>query len=66
MIVFILMFSLRPRWLAQSFYLTLAIALLVYILRGFAIITMLPGFVLGILWTAAFGLGIYLALSNLR
>lgn len=66
MMVFTLMFSLRPRWLAQSFFLTLAIALLVYLLRGFAIITMFPGFVLGILWTAAFGLGIYLALSNLR
>jgi hypothetical protein len=60
------MFSLRPRWLVQSFSVTLAIAILVYLLRGFAIITMIPGFVLGILWTAAFGLGIYLALSNLR
>jgi hypothetical protein len=60
------MFSLRPRWLAQSFFLTFAIALLVYLLRGFAILTVIPGFVIGILWTAAFGLGIYLALSNLR
>lgn len=60
------MFSLRPRWLAQSFLWTLAIAVLIYLLRGFAILTMIPGVVIGILWTAAIGLGIYLALSNLR
>lgn len=60
------MFSLRPHWLAKSFYIALALAVLVYLLRGFAILTMIPGFVIGILWTAAFGLGIYLALSNLR
>lgn len=60
------MFSLRPRWLAQSFLWTLAIAVLVYLLRGFAILTMIPGVIIGILWTAAIGLGIYLALSNLR
>jgi hypothetical protein len=60
------MFSLRPRWLAKSFYIALAVAILVYLLRGFAVLSMIPGFVIGILWTAAFGLGIYLALSNLR
>jgi predicted membrane channel-forming protein YqfA (hemolysin III family) len=60
------MFSLRPRWLATSFYIALAVAILVYLLRGFAVLSMIPGFVIGILWTAAFGLGIYLALSNLR
>jgi hypothetical protein len=60
------MFSLRPRWLAQSFYLTFAIAILVYLLRGFAILSIIPGVVLGVLWLATFGLGISLALSNLR
>ena len=60
------MFSFRPRWLAQSFFIVSAIAILVYLLRGFAILSMIPGFVIGILWTAAFGLGIYLALNNLR
>jgi hypothetical protein len=60
------MSSLRPRWLAQSFFIVSAVAILVYLLRGFAVLTMIPGFVIGLLWTVAFGLGIYLALDYLR
>jgi hypothetical protein len=60
------MFSLKPPWLTQAFLVICAIALLVFILRGFAILTMVPGFMSGGLLIAAISLGVYLALVSLR
>ncbi|MGB8698929.1 MAG: hypothetical protein WCD18_05885 [Thermosynechococcaceae cyanobacterium] len=60
------MFSLTPPWLKQGFWITLAIALLVYLLRGFAIMTMIPGAMVSLLLIAAISLGIYLLLASLR
>jgi hypothetical protein len=60
------MFSFNPPWLTPLFMGLLAIAVLVYLLRGFTFLSMFPGFIVIALWVAAISLGLYLALANLR
>jgi hypothetical protein len=60
------MFSFKPPWLTPLFWGLLAIAVLVYLLRGFTFLSMIPGFVVISLWIAAVSVGIYLTLANLR
>lgn len=60
------MFSFKPPWLTPLFWGLLGIAILAYLLRGFTFLSMIPGFIAIALWIAAIGLGIYLALANLR
>jgi hypothetical protein len=60
------MSSLKPPWLISLFWGTLAIALIIYLLRGFALLTMIPGGVVSLLGIAAISLGVYLALVSLR
>lgn len=60
------MFSFKPPWLTPLFWGLLAIAILVYLLRGFAFLSMIPGFIAISLWIAAISLGTYLALVSLR
>ncbi|HEY9827353.1 MAG TPA: hypothetical protein V6D19_18085 [Stenomitos sp.] len=57
---------LKPPWLTQCFWIVLAIAVVVYLLRGFAVLTMIPGGLVSGLWVLAISLGIYLVLVSLR
>lgn len=50
----------------QCFWIVLAIAVVVYLLRGFAVLTMIPGGVVIGLWVLTISLGIYLVLVSLR
>jgi hypothetical protein len=60
------MFSFKPPWLTPLFWGLLAIAVLVYLLRGFTFLSMIPGFIAIALLMAAVSLGVYLALVSLR
>jgi hypothetical protein len=60
------MSSLSPPWLTQCFWAVFAAALLLHGLRGFAVLTMIPGGVLNALWIVAISLGVYLLLVWLR
>jgi hypothetical protein len=53
-------------WAARIFYSVLALTVIVYILRGFAILSMLPGSVIWALILLSIGTGILAALQNIR
>ncbi len=60
------MSSLKPSWLTPLFLGTLAAAIAILCLRGFAILTMIPGAIVSGLWIVAISLGVYLAIVSLR
>ncbi|WP_404789103.1 hypothetical protein [Altericista sp. CCNU0014] len=60
------MSSFKPPWLTSLFWGTLAAAVVMLGLRGFAILTMIPGGIVSGLWILAISLGIYLAIASLR
>jgi hypothetical protein len=60
------MSSLKPSWLTPLFWGTLAAAAIILGLRGFAILTVIPGGIVSGLWIVAISLGIYLAIASLR
>jgi hypothetical protein len=60
------MTSLKPSWLVPLFWGTLAAAAVILGLRGFAILTIIPGALVSGLWILAISLGIYLAIVSLR
>ena len=60
------MSSLKPSWLTPLFLGTLAAAVVVLCLRGFAILTIIPGGIVSGLWIVAISLGVYLAIVSLR
>ena len=60
------MSSLKPSWLTPLFLGTLAAAIAILCLRGFAILTMIPGAIVSSLWIMAISLGVYLAIVSLR
>jgi hypothetical protein len=60
------MSSLKPSWLNPLFWGTLAAAIVMLCLRGFVILTIIPGAVISGLWIIAISLGFYLAIISLR
>jgi hypothetical protein len=60
------MSSLKPSWLPSLFWGTLTAAVVILCLRGFAILTIIPGAIVSGLWIVAISLGIYLAIVSLR
>ncbi len=60
------MFPVRPDWLPKVFYGLLALTLLVYILRGAAVLSGVPGGIVSVLWMATLSLGVYIALLSFR
>ena len=60
------MSSLKPAWLTPLFWGTLIAAIVILGLRGFALLTMIPGAIVSGLWIVAISLGIYLAIISLR
>lgn len=57
---------LKPTWLTPLFWGTLAAAVILLSLRGFAILTLIPGGIISGLWIIAISLGVYLAIVSLR
>jgi hypothetical protein len=60
------MSSLKPSWFMPLFWGTLIAAIVILGLRGFAILTIIPGAMVSGLWIVAISLGIYLAIISLR
>jgi hypothetical protein len=60
------MSSFKPSWLTPLFWGTLIAAIVILGLRGFALLTMIPGAIVSGLWIVAISLGIYLAIVSLR
>jgi hypothetical protein len=60
------MSSFKPSWLTPLFWGTLAAAIALLCLRGFALLTIIPGGIISSLWIVAISLGIYLAIVSLR
>jgi hypothetical protein len=57
---------LSPPWLKQCFWAMFTAALLMHGLRGFTVLTIIPGGVLSALWIVTISLGVYLLLVRLR
>lgn len=60
------MSSLKPSWLTPLFWGTLVAAIVILGLRGFSILTIIPGAMVSGLWIVAISLGIYLTIISLR
>jgi hypothetical protein len=60
------MSSFKPSWLTSLFWGTLAAAVAILCLRGFALLTFIPGGIVSGLWIVAISLGVYLAIVSLR
>jgi hypothetical protein len=60
------MSSFKPPWLTPLFWGTLAASVVILGLRGFAILTVIPGGFVSGLWIVAISLGVYLAIASLR
>jgi hypothetical protein len=57
--------NLLPPWITQLFWLCLGLTILVYVLRGFAVLSMIPGGVIWALILLSIGTGILAALQTM-
>lgn len=53
-------------WTKRIFFFFLVLTIVVYVLRGLAILSMLPGSVIWGLVLVTIGMGIFVALQNIR
>lgn len=55
-----------PSWLLKSFYFLFSLTAIVYVLRGLAILSMLPGLILWLLLLLSIATGILATLQSLQ
>jgi hypothetical protein len=58
--------KLRQTWIIRLFWICLGLTILVYVLRGFAVLAMIPGGVIWALILLSLGTGILAALQTMR
>lgn len=58
--------KLSQTWTIRLFWICLGLTILVYVLRGFAVLTMIPGGVIWALILLSIGTGILAALQTMR